>query len=474
MPSKCKNFLIYLLCWLTIYITMVLLYFARQKYGSSLSYHQQQRRFKAFNIISDYLCKCEHSNARVVEERSASTFSTANNVTRRILIIIDPQTTTEKSILNFFNYFKLPIRIEEHSPGDYLFFEINGTERFSLIIFENYQTYHLLSKKEKEYLHNFCRNYSIGVISFLQFEPNSQLHFQEFTAYGGQLIKQLEFVDELPVNKRRIGKSGCIHSVQHKRRLASSLFQPKTITSSTLLRATSEANMTGSMALLLPNNQIIFGAKPDDHWMVKITLLDAIHMIAPSVHNEDFQRFIQIDIDDIFVGAPGSRFAAEDVYQLIQAQENLRKNVEDFKFTLGFSGYFFRHGDSIEVRADELLISHANQFHWFPHMWRHNHANEYSFDYLMALMAQNKVFSNNMDIFTNLSYAVSPQHSGVYPVYKPLYDAWKKIWSTRVTSTEEYPHLKPDFLRRGFIYSDINVLPRFCTFCYKNCAIFSG
>ncbi|KAG7275733.1 hypothetical protein CRUP_009836 [Coryphaenoides rupestris] len=37
-----------------------------------------------------------------------------------------------------------------------------------------------------------------------------------------------------------------------------------------------------------------------------------------------------------------------------------------------------------------------------------------------------------------------------------LYDAWKKVWGIRVTSTEEYPHLKPARFRRGFIHSGIS------------------
>ena len=57
----------------------------------------------------------------------------------------------------------------------------------------------------------------------------------------------------------------------------------------------------------------------------------------------------------------------------------------------------------------------------------------------------------------NLSYMVAPHHSGVYPVHEPLYDAWSKVRQVRVTSTEEYPHLKPAWFRRGFIYKGIKV-----------------
>lgn len=60
-----------------------------------------------------------------------------------------------------------------------------------------------------------------------------------------------------------------------------------------------------------------------------------------------------------------------------------------------------------------------------------------------------------------MGYAVAPHHSGVYPVHMQLYDAWKKVWGIKVTSTEEYPHLKPARFRRGFIHSGISVRPLF-------------
>lgn len=58
---------------------------------------------------------------------------------------------------------------------------------------------------------------------------------------------------------------------------------------------------------------------------------------------------------------------------------------------------------------------------------------------------------------TGMGYAVAPHHSGVYPVHMQLYEAWKKVWHIRVTSTEEYPHLKPARYRRGFIHNGIMV-----------------
>jgi len=56
-----------------------------------------------------------------------------------------------------------------------------------------------------------------------------------------------------------------------------------------------------------------------------------------------------------------------------------------------------------------------------------------------------------------MSYAVAPHHAGVYPVHSELYKAWQQVWGVRVTSTEEYPHLKPAHSRRGFVHHGIMV-----------------
>ena len=58
----------------------------------------------------------------------------------------------------------------------------------------------------------------------------------------------------------------------------------------------------------------------------------------------------------------------------------------------------------------------------------------------------------------NQSYAVAPHHSGVFPVHEELYSAWKRVWDVKVTSTEEYPHLRPARHRRGFVHRGIQVL----------------
>ena len=76
-------------------------------------------------------------------------------------------------------------------------------------------------------------------------------------------------------------------------------------------------------------------------------------------------------------------------------------------------------------------------------------------------------FAKENDIPVTNQYSVAPHHSGVYPVHEPLYKAWKNVWNISVTSTEEYPHLRPAHLRKGFVHNNIRVLPR------QTCGLFT-
>lgn len=91
-------------------------------------------------------------------------------------------------------------------------------------------------------------------------------------------------------------------------------------------------------------------------------------------------------------------------------------------------------------------------------MWNHQQPHLYeNVTHLQLDMALNKQFAKDHGIPTVSGYSVSPHHSGVYPVHEGLYEAWKRVWNIKVTSTEEYPHLRPARLRRGFIHRNIMV-----------------
>jgi heparan sulfate N-deacetylase/N-sulfotransferase NDST2 len=129
---------------------------------------------------------------------------------------------------------------------------------------------------------------------------------------------------------------------------------------------------------------------------------------------------------------------------LLATQNRIRHYVPGFRFNLGFSGKYFHHGTGEENKGDDMILENADKFMWFSHMW--NHQQPHLYDNLTQLeldMNQNREFAIAHGIPVDSGYSVSPHHSGVYPAHELLYSAWKRVWGIKVTSTEEYPHLRP-------------------------------
>jgi heparan sulfate N-deacetylase/N-sulfotransferase NDST2 len=75
-------------------------------------------------------------------------------------------------------------------------------------------------------------------------------------------------------------------------------------------------------------------------------------------------------------------------------------------------------------------------------------------------MVMNFNFAKLHGLPVDTNYSVSPHHSGIYPVYKELYEEWSNVWSIKATSTIMYPHGRPVHMKRGFQFNGIMVAPR--------------
>ncbi|XP_019854532.1 PREDICTED: bifunctional heparan sulfate N-deacetylase/N-sulfotransferase-like [Amphimedon queenslandica] len=208
--------------------------------------------------------------------------------------------------------------------------------------------------------------------------------------------------------------------------------------------------------------QRVFFGTPMSLSIAKLLLLDVMHMFSKSysIMRLSKRRWIQIDIDDTFVAPLGSKMTDSDVKVLLKAQQTFQNIIPGFKFNLGYCGELYRVGLPSETKGDEMLVSHSEQFNWFGHTFAHTKTHTLSLNELHTLMKLNQQFAKNYSITVNSHYSVSPHHSGIYPIHEPLYTAWRDVWDILVTSTEEYPHLRPDHMRKGFIHSKIKVLPR--------------
>ncbi|CAI5448496.1 unnamed protein product [Caenorhabditis angaria] len=395
-------------------------------------------------------------------------FHQNNGTDQKVLLISDSLFSRHgKLITQVLTALKIPFKSEAVSKNIPVL-TTSRKGRYSLIIIENYYKYLNMPRWNRQLLDKYCMDYKVPVISFIASKPNDQL--KRIRIKGSSLwMWQNQQIQSLSTHPSKIHKITKENTTRLDVGNSSDwvVFEENTKKFETILSGKVTKNGKDRAVVIHDIgiedgvNRILFGRNISD-WTIKMTFIDSIWWAIGKNMQFSLDRFIQVDIDDIFVGAQGTRMLEDDVINLLAYQQKFRNkyNISNFHFMLGFSGSYFRNGDENEDKGDELLIEKASNFVWFPHMWRHNHAHEHNYTYLEAFMVQNKMFAENMRLPVNYTYAIAPQHDGVYPVHEQLYDAWKKVWKVSVTATEEYPHFKPSTSRKAFIYKNISVLPR--------------
>ncbi|XP_043646644.1 bifunctional heparan sulfate N-deacetylase/N-sulfotransferase [Drosophila teissieri] len=356
--------------------------------------------------------------------------------------------------------------------------------RYGVIVFENLDKYLNMDKWNRELLDKYCREYSVGIVGFVS--PSEE------TLVGAQLRDFPLFVN---TNLRlRDASLNPLSSVLRLTRAGETawgalpgddwaVFQHNHSTYEPVewaQRNTQEypADSVGQVQLPLTTvlqdrgqldgiQRVLFGSSLR-FWLHRLVFLDALSYLSHGQLSLNLERMVLVDIDDIFVGEKGTRLRPDDVRALIATQKNIAAMVPGFRFNLGFSGKYYHHGTREENLGDDFLLQNVQEFNWFSHMWKHQQPHLYdNLTLLMAEMHLNYAFAVDHNIPTDSGYSISPHHSGVYPAHELLYLAWKKVWNVKVTSTEEYPHLRPARLRRGFIHRNIMVLPR------QTCGLFT-
>ncbi|NXY89010.1 NDST4 sulfotransferase, partial [Alcedo cyanopectus] len=359
----------------------------------------------------------------------------------------------------------------------------NGRGKYTIVIYENILKYVSMDSWNRELLEKYCVEYSVSIIGFHKANENSSpsaslkglpLHLYNNVALKDCVVNPqsplLRITKAPRVEKGPLpGEDWTVFQFNHSTYQAVLLteLQSSRPPPAALPRAALYATVIQDLGLHDGIQRVLFGNNLT-FWLHKLIFIDAISFLSGKRLTLSLDRYILVDIDDIFVGKEGTRMNVKDVKALLETQNLLRTQVANFTFNLGFSGKFYHTGTEEEDEGDDLLLRSVDEFWWFPHMWSHMQPhlfhNESS---LVEQMILNKEFAIEHGIPTGMGYAVAPHHSGVYPVHIQLYEAWKKVWHIRVTSTEEYPHLKPARYRRGFIHSGIMVLPR------QTCGLFT-
>uniref|UniRef100_A0A2M4CUH9 [heparan sulfate]-glucosamine N-sulfotransferase n=2 Tax=Nyssorhynchus TaxID=44543 RepID=A0A2M4CUH9_ANODA len=354
--------------------------------------------------------------------------------------------------------------------------------RYGVIVFENLDKYLNMDNWNRQLLDKYCRDYSVGIIGFVSpseetlvgaqlrnfpLYVHTNLRLRDASLNPGSPVLRLTRAGDtawgpLPGNDWAI--------FQHNH----TGYEPLEWAQKNVMDYPTDGVAQPPLATVLQDHgqidgiqRILFGSGLK-FWLHRLLFLDSLSYLSHGQLSLSLERHILIDIDDIFVAEKGTRLKPDDVHALLATQNRIAEMVPGFRFNLGFSGKFFHHGTHEENLGEDMLLRNVAQFNWFSHMWNHQQPHLYdNLTQLMGDMMLNKEFAKEHGIPTDSGYSVSPHHSGVYPAHELLYIAWKKVWNIRVTSTEEYPHLRPARLRRAFIHRNIMVLPR------QTCGLFT-
>ncbi|XP_070326948.1 bifunctional heparan sulfate N-deacetylase/N-sulfotransferase 2 isoform X2 [Odocoileus virginianus] len=259
--------------------------------------------------------------------------------------------------------------------------------RYVLVIYENLLKYVNLDAWSRELLDRYCVEYGVGIIGFFRAHEHSLLSAQ---LKGFPLFLH----SNLGLRDYQVNPTAPLLHLTRPSRLEPgplpgddwTIFQSNHSTYEPVLLASlrlAEPPVPGPVPrrARLPTvvqdlglhdgiQRVLFGHGLS-FWLHKLVFVDAVAYLTGKRLCLDLDRYILVDIDDIFVGKEGTRMKVADVEALLTTQNKLRTLVPNFTFNLGFSGKFYHTGTEEEDAGDDMLLKHRQEFWWFPHMWSH-------------------------------------------------------------------------------------------------------
>uniref|UniRef100_A0A7R9I1I9 [heparan sulfate]-glucosamine N-sulfotransferase n=1 Tax=Timema bartmani TaxID=61472 RepID=A0A7R9I1I9_9NEOP len=345
--------------------------------------------------------------------------------------------------------------------------------KYGVIVFENFNKYTQMDKWNRELLDKYCREYNVGIVGFVppseETLVGAQLHGFPLFIHNNLKLKNAALNAASPILRlTRAGETvwgplpGGDWTVFSSN---DSTYEPLSWATHIGEDLTMSEELKKPLSTVIQDHglfdgiqRILFGSGLE-FWLHNLLFLDSLSYLSHGQLSLSLDRYLLVDIDDIFVGERGLRLRTDDVAALLATQKRIQQVMP---------GKYFHHGLPEENLGDDMLLENAGSFMWFSHMWNHQQPHLYDNVTLLEMeMVLNKQFADEHGIPVDSGYSIAPHHSGVYPVHEILYESWKKVWNVRVTSTEEYPHLRPARLRKGFVHRNIMVLPR------QTCGLFT-
>ena len=254
-----------------------------------------------------------------------------NHLGHRVLIIVETQYTKPGTkIHNLLDALRIDSKVE--TIGNNLPTLTHGEKgKFAVIIFEDFSTYLNMDSWNRQLLDKYCKKYNVGIIGFVQ--PKSNEVFLE-NLEGFPLTVEYN----MPLFNYKLNIYSDIWRVSKPGRLYEgelsgdswAVFHYNDATYQPLSYSYLESSVNDDTKIDLESKtkhvvpvihdrgqldgieRILFGSGLN-FWMHHMMLMDCLSYLSHGKLSVTLDRYIQIDIDDIFVGKEQTRVKVDDV-----------------------------------------------------------------------------------------------------------------------------------------------------------------
>ena len=258
------------------------------------------------------------------------------NKNKNIVFIYSKTDENHDMLINELKSMFYSLRIELEIGTDYL-----NIDKISVIIFKNYNDY--LNVFETEFEIYLAKN-KIGLIIFNGLNSGEDIKITECKLND----KNLDFMNNfLHLTKFNTESIRVEKQIKHDKKFEKLFYDEKNLQSKSLLICSINESFIEDLIFINKVNNIqhvlVSLYSLSDVWLLKLLLVDSIRYLSNGKIETGLKRYIQIDIDDIFLF---SKMIPEDVYEMIRFQNEFTKsyffhNNYKFKFTIGYSGHYF-------------------------------------------------------------------------------------------------------------------------------------
>lgn len=260
-------------------------------------------------------------------------------ISRRVLVFVESQyTKTAKHITSSLEYARIEYKIENtgHNLPNLTHFDKG---RFAVIIFESLEAYVNMDNWNRQILDKYCQSYKVGMIIFVH--SADEYGIEKEKVPGLPLILRYNVaVKDYRLNVFtdiwRITKPGEVVSdtieeddwvvFEYNHSTYEPLSYAKLAPPPYLNSRYIPDNSTVACVVLdrgtLDGIQRIFFGNDLGFWVHQMIFLDGLSYLSHGKLSLPLERFIQVDVDDIFVGASGTRMTVSDVEVIIDNSNN--------------------------------------------------------------------------------------------------------------------------------------------------------